>query len=610
MFRIAEDVDLPADAVTQTFAFLARRGAGKTYSAGVFAEALLDGAAQVVVVDPVGVWFGLRLDTHGNAAGIPIAVFGGERGDIPLEPTAGAVVAQLVAEQRLSVVLDISEFSIADQRRFVTDFAEALFQLKKKNRTPVHIVFEEAQEFFPQMVDAGSARMVGAVLRLWKIGRNFGIGGTLISQRPQAINKGALNLTEVLVTGQLTGPQERKTIAGWVNDQGMDAAALAELPRLPVGTVYLWSPQWLAQFVKTRFLKKRTFDASATPKAGDVAARAELAPIDLAKVREAMVASIEAAKEHDPKALRAEVARLRLQLTAMDAEIPHRRDLADERNHWREEFHSADRALKDLGKGLDGVTVEEVRRLRAMELHFDKVIGTVDAYRAEGGGRWARTDAQIDGQPITGMRPPNTQEIEDLKHAPRISDFQVNPDGHTSYRVTAPSGEKLEATYRRAATGGDTSIGKCGREILTALATRHPSPLSKTQVATLAGYAPGGGGFANAIGDLKGRGLIERDGDSFAITPAGLKAAPAAERPRSPAELVDYWCSKLPGRARDMLRLLARSRKPLTKEEIAADVGMDASGGGFNNYLGALRSNALIQKTRGGFEAASSLVVR
>lgn len=56
MFKIAEDVDLPADAVTQTFALLARRGAGKTYAAGKLAEVLLEGGAQVVVVDPVGVW--------------------------------------------------------------------------------------------------------------------------------------------------------------------------------------------------------------------------------------------------------------------------------------------------------------------------------------------------------------------------------------------------------------------------------------------------------------------------------------------------------------------------------------------------------------------------
>lgn len=38
MIKLSADLSLPDDAVTQTFAFIARRGAGKTYGASVLAE--------------------------------------------------------------------------------------------------------------------------------------------------------------------------------------------------------------------------------------------------------------------------------------------------------------------------------------------------------------------------------------------------------------------------------------------------------------------------------------------------------------------------------------------------------------------------------------------
>src|SRR5437868_2566345 len=52
--HLASDFAIPADAVTQTFAILSKRGAGKTYTASVFVEELLKAGLHAVVVDPVG----------------------------------------------------------------------------------------------------------------------------------------------------------------------------------------------------------------------------------------------------------------------------------------------------------------------------------------------------------------------------------------------------------------------------------------------------------------------------------------------------------------------------------------------------------------------------
>src|SRR6266571_1279755 len=85
--HISEDISLPTDAVTQTFAILAKRGTGKTYTASVLAEEMLKASQQIVALDPTGAWWGLR-------SGYKVVIFGGEHADVPLEESAGEVVAQ------------------------------------------------------------------------------------------------------------------------------------------------------------------------------------------------------------------------------------------------------------------------------------------------------------------------------------------------------------------------------------------------------------------------------------------------------------------------------------------------------------------------------------
>ncbi len=75
--------------MSETFAILAKRGAGKTYTAAVLVEELLKAGLHAVVVDPVGVWRGLRASADGQGEGLPIVILGGDYGDVPLEVSAG-----------------------------------------------------------------------------------------------------------------------------------------------------------------------------------------------------------------------------------------------------------------------------------------------------------------------------------------------------------------------------------------------------------------------------------------------------------------------------------------------------------------------------------------
>ena len=59
-------IKIPLNSATKTFAILAKRGAGKTYTAAVLAEEFFKNNIPFIVFDPIDVWWGLRLDKNGK----------------------------------------------------------------------------------------------------------------------------------------------------------------------------------------------------------------------------------------------------------------------------------------------------------------------------------------------------------------------------------------------------------------------------------------------------------------------------------------------------------------------------------------------------------------
>ena len=139
--RIGEDLAFPPDVVTETLLIIAKRGSGKTHCASVLVEEMVSAGLPVAVIDPIGVWWGLRSSADGQGPGLPVTILGGEHADLPLPPESGALVADLIVDERLPVVLDLSLLSKTQQRRFVTDFLERIYH---RNRDPLHLVIDEA----------------------------------------------------------------------------------------------------------------------------------------------------------------------------------------------------------------------------------------------------------------------------------------------------------------------------------------------------------------------------------------------------------------------------------------------------------------------------------
>jgi uncharacterized protein len=317
-FHIARDLSLPIEAAETTWAILGKKGSGKSTTAVDLVEEILKHAQiPVAVLDPTGVWWGLQSTAAGDTKGFPVTIFGGEHKNLPLEAPAGELMADLVAEDRVSCVFDLSGFGVRELQRFAYDF---LTRLYAKNRHAMFLVLDEADDFAPQVIRGGekggyAERMLGACERLVKQGRVRGIAPCFITQRPASLNKNVLSQIDSLVVMRLMAPQDRDAIKEWVKYNGT-AEQLAEmqvdLATLDTSTGYIWSPEALGLFRKVKFRASETFDSRRKPRAGmQIAPPKVLAPVDLKKLEHKMAALIDRAKAEDPRELRAEIARLK-----------------------------------------------------------------------------------------------------------------------------------------------------------------------------------------------------------------------------------------------------------------------------------------------------------
>jgi len=95
------DNPIPVAALDDRLGFIGTSGSGKTYNAGGAVERLLGRRARVVIVDPLGVWWGLRLLADGKTPSpYNVAIFGGAHGDLPLNEHAGAVIGETAAVEK------------------------------------------------------------------------------------------------------------------------------------------------------------------------------------------------------------------------------------------------------------------------------------------------------------------------------------------------------------------------------------------------------------------------------------------------------------------------------------------------------------------------------
>jgi len=252
-------IQIPINAATKTFAILAKRGAGKTYTGAVMAEELFKANIPFVVIDPIDIWWGLRLSKNEKDKGLPVVVFGVEHADIKLDRDMGRQIAKAIIDRNVSCVISTFGLPKVGQRHLIAEFAEEILNI---NNTPRHIFIEEAHEFVPQRVFGAMGKTFNAVSNLVVMGRNRGLGVTLLNQRAATVNKDVLTQLDTLIAMRSVGPQDRAALRDWVeahSAEGDFEKFIQSLPSLPTGEGWIWSPEFLGLFQRIKIRQRETF---------------------------------------------------------------------------------------------------------------------------------------------------------------------------------------------------------------------------------------------------------------------------------------------------------------------------------------------------------------
>jgi len=526
---------IPSEALDDRLAWLGTSGSGKTYNAGGGVERLLAACARVVIVDPLDVWWGLRLKADGATPAFPLVIFGGAHGDLPLTEQAGALIGETVATMAESCIVSLGGLpSKSAERRFMLAFLDAIYRKTDPRKSgPYHIVFDEADLWAPQRSTepALQSRMEEIVRR----GRIKGFIPWLITQRPAVLSKDVLSQADGLVAFKLTSSQDRDAVGAWIEgqaDRAQGREILASLPTMQRGQGVVWVPG-RGILSTVAFPAKSTFDSSRTPERGEVQRQASLKPLDLSRLKDRLASIEEEVKASDPKALKAEIARLTRELAkaqkAAVAPPPPPPQVA--------------------------VNAEEIERARreGFAAGIARAQQAIAALTTEGG-------------PGPTARPPRTPA------APREAPAPVTP----AAGVTTPQQRVLNALAWWRAFGIEQPTNE--------------------QVGFIAGYSPGSGGFANLKGGLRSMGLVDYPaGGRLTLTEAGQEKAetPAVALTREAFHAAVR--NKLSAPQWKVLEpIIGAYPDAITSQEVADVAGYSAGSGGFANLRGSLRTLSLV----------------
>ena len=290
-----------------------KSGSGKSNTASVVAEELLDAGLPVLVLDTDGEYYGLKESYE------LLYVGGDDRCDVRVGPGRADRLAELALEERVPVVLDTSGYAAADEaREVVAAVVRALFDREREARTPFLLIVEEIHEYVPQR--GGPDEAGEALLRVAKRGRKRGLGLLGVSQRPAAVDKEFVTQCDWLAFHRLTWENDTRVVGTILGDDAAETVT-----DLDAGEA-LVRADWTERVERVQFRRKRTFDAGATPSL-DGTERPELRSVDAALVAELRAdgstdgSRADGAEGEEVAELRAELERKRERVAELEARV-------------------------------------------------------------------------------------------------------------------------------------------------------------------------------------------------------------------------------------------------------------------------------------------------
>lgn len=209
-----------------------RTGSGKSYTAGVVAEELLEHDQPLIVIDPHGEYASLKVTPDGDASDYRVV----EYADLEFNPDGDreldldAIEPLDLARPGQATILNLRGVNTERQQELIATLLDALFLARKRDHIPPSKVFlEEAHLFAPQRKN--ETRPI--IENIAKEGRKFGFTLTLISQRPSEIYANVRAQLQAFAIHKLTDETDIDKIIK--SAEGLDSSWGTQIQKLQTG---------------------------------------------------------------------------------------------------------------------------------------------------------------------------------------------------------------------------------------------------------------------------------------------------------------------------------------------------------------------------------------
>ena len=601
-----------AGSLDKRLGFLGTSGSGKTYGAGTLVEEVIAKGWRTVIIDPLGVWWGLRSTPDGAPNDIfghraPV-IFGGRHGDIAITENAGAIIADAIATTADNAIIDLSEIGTsAAERRFMLAFLKALYA-GAHDGAGMHLIIDEADMWAPQRIldkEGDAMKLLGMMETIVRRGRVRGFVPWLISQRPAVLSKNVLSQVDGLAIFNLTSPQDRDAIGDWVKgqaDAGEWQGIRASLPMLAKGHALVWLPDAKHPVLERDYLfpKKITFDSSATPKRGQKAIAADLGSIDLGALSELMRDVEEKAKANDPATLKKRIADLEGQAAkgvgvVVNTEAIKAEGYAAAMAEVHPVIEKGGVQMLQIVEWLDRTLQDTFTTFKGMVAVVSDPLAALDEKTK--GYRPTWNDGKATHIYMPGLGALRVEEMAEVMRQPMP---KLNPEGFvaTAKEHGLVDEEPLPGTAAAGHVMLKGSLPPAKVKILVALRQLEAigqDPADRLNVALFAGVSPNSSGYANNLGAMRTAGLIEYPApNKVALTDEGKREVPRQQAPTH-ADLMALLATLIPPAQIKIVKVLASAYPAqVDREALASFAGVSAASSVFANNLGRLRSLGLI----------------
>jgi len=335
-------VDLPVVELLTGRGFVTgKSGSGKSNTASVVVEKLLDNGFGMLIVDIDGEYYGLKEEYEILHAGAD------DECDIQVTVEHAEKIATLALEQNVPIILDVSSFLDEDEAAdLLTEVSKRLFAKAKKLKQPFLMLVEEVHEWIPQKGSVGECGKM--LIKISKRGRKHGLGIVGISQRPADVKKDFITQCDWLVWHRLTWNNDTKVVK-----RVLDGDYASAVEDLDDGEAFMMN-DWAEEIQRVQFRRKQTFDAGATPGLDDFE-RPDLKSVSDDLVSELAEISEEKEQTEDRIAeLRDQLDEKNSRIAELEAELQDARDM----QRMADQFTQA---LVDHVKGANPGRTEQAR---------------------------------------------------------------------------------------------------------------------------------------------------------------------------------------------------------------------------------------------------------